>query len=75
MDPNTTQITDGPLTAADLAAAVSENLDRPAMYGADPLTECLSEQCIRFSSARDTGQNVVPCSTLARWWLAVKNWL
>ena len=37
-------------TAVDLvAAAIADNMARPAMSGADPLTECLAEQCLCFS--------------------------
>lgn len=62
---NTPAIVTGPLTAADLvaasesypqsdwpqilAAAVAANMAHPAMSGADPLTDCLAEQCMCFA--------------------------
>ena len=86
---NTLSINAGPLTAADLmtareahppadwsqmlTAAVAANLAHPAMSGADPLTECLAEQCLCFSRPT-AGPNVIPVGRAARWWQAIKRW-
>ena len=86
---NTPSLAAGPLTAADLvatsevypqadwpralAAAVAANLTNPAMSGADPMAECLAEQCCCFARPSAAG-SVIPCSTLARWWLSFKRW-
>lgn len=68
-------VIEAPTTLQALAAAVAANMAHPAMSCADPLTECLVEQCLGFSRPPAAGPTVVPCSTLARWWLAVKRWL
>ena len=90
MNLNRPQLVTGKLTAADLvteseaypqdefpqllAVAVAANLDRPAMSGADPLTECLAEQCICFARPAVAGPEIIPVGFTARWWLAFKRW-
>lgn len=76
-----------PTTAEMVAAAISDNMARPAMSGADPLTECLAEQSLRFVYARERarpepnasgiyGPVIVPVGRAARWWLAFRRfWL
>lgn len=60
--------------AAILAAAIADNLARPAMGGADPLTECLAEQCLCFSRQRTAGPVIVPVGFTSRWWMALTRW-
>ena len=63
-----------PTTADLVAAAIAENMARPAMSGADPLTECLAEQCICFARPSSPGPSIIPVGFTARWWQALTRW-
>lgn len=71
---------------SQLNDAVAANLARPAMSGTDPLTECLLDESLAFSYARErarsepnaigvAGPVIVPVGRVARWWLSFKNWV
>lgn len=71
---------------ANFHAAVAANLARQPMGGTDPLTECLVDEALAFTYAREraraepnatgvTGPVIVPVGRVARWWLTFKNWI